>query len=106
MTNVPDWGIIESSYKKSEENRMKPNPIKAARVNVGYTQCQVAGTLGISTAAFSQKERGAKKFTAEEGVKLTRLYKLTFTQMNNMFFDGILPMDILTEADIISDKSA
>ena len=84
---------------------MKANLLKAARISVGFTQREMAEKLKISTTSFYQKEHNHNKFTLNEKVKIARAYNLTFTQMNDLLFDGILPMELLTPADLKSGKS-
>ena len=85
---------------------MKANPLKAARICMGYTQQEMGKKLGLSTSNFYKKESNPQKFTIDERVKIARLYNLTFTQMNDLLFDGMLPMDMLTESDLKPGKSA
>lgn len=79
---------------------MKPNALKAARVKLGYSQREVAKMLNMTYTQYLSRESGNAKFTNQEKAEVERLYKLSFTEMNDILFDGALPMDILTVADV------
>lgn len=51
--------------------------IKALRANVNLSQEQVAEYLGISRESYRNKENGKRKFTFEEGHKLSDLFNVS-----------------------------
>lgn len=48
--------------------------VKAARVNVGKSQKEVAGSLGLSLNAYVKKENGKRKFYVNEIVRLGEIF--------------------------------
>lgn len=55
---------------------MLPENIRNLREKLGYTQAQVAEYLGISTAAVTQYETGARPFPATVVSKLALLFSV------------------------------
>ena len=79
---------------------MKSNALKAARVRIGYSQKEAAAMLNMTYGQYMSRETGNVKFTNSEKAAGARLYKMSFTEMNDILFDGILPMNILRPSDI------
>ena len=79
---------------------MKANAVKAARIRIGYSQKEAVQMLNMKTQYYTSRENGYCKFTDQDKIAVARLFNLSFTEMNYILFDGILPMDILTEKDI------
>lgn len=50
--------------------------VKAARVNSGKTQIEVAQELGMSLVAYVRKENGHTRFYADEIFQLARIFKM------------------------------
>lgn len=65
--------------------------LKVARTRKGYTQEYVASSLGISTVAYSKKERGESGFSPEQIKTVAKVLELDQDQVNTIFFDGQLP---------------
>ncbi len=56
-----------------KKNPINLNKIRGTRVEKGLTQAQMADLLGMSTTAYSQKERGEKEFKPSELVDFSRM---------------------------------
>ena len=52
--------------------------IKAARVNAGKTQQEVADMLELSVQSYRKKEKGDRKFYIDEIVKLSAFFGIDF----------------------------
>jgi DNA-binding XRE family transcriptional regulator len=59
--------------------------LKALRAKNGLTQTDIANVVGISTAAFNQKENGIRDFTISECRKICTYFKLS---PEDIFFAG------------------
>lgn len=70
---------------------MEPREIKGARTRLGLTQQEMAAIIGCETDSYSKKERGAIKFSDREKVLVARTLGLSYQQMNDYLFDGVLP---------------
>ena len=57
------------------------NKIKRLRILNDCTQKEIAEYLEIKQNTYSLKERGDKKFTLEEGLKLAKYYNLTVEEL-------------------------
>lgn len=71
---------------------MKPLEIKGARTRLGLSQKYMAQQLNITEASYGKKERGLVGFTDPEKVTVARLLSLTAAQVNDYFFDGMMPI--------------
>ena len=71
---------------------MKPLEIKGARTRLGLSQKYMAQQLNITEASYGKKERGLVRFTDPEKVTVARLLNLTAAQVNDYFFDGMMPI--------------
>ena len=56
--------------------------VKAARVNAGFTQQEIAKRLDLSLTGYAKKESGKSKFYADEIVALSQLFN---TPVENFF---------------------
>ena len=65
--------------------------LKVARTRKGFTQEYVASSLGISTVAYSKKERGESGFSPEQIKAVAKVLEMDQDQVNTIFFDGQLP---------------
>ena len=70
---------------------MSPNKIKAKRVLKGFTQSQVAELLKMKSQTYMLKEKGKSTFTDSEKISLAIALELTLQDVNEIFFDGLLP---------------
>lgn len=70
---------------------MKPREIKGARTRLGFSQKYMAEQLDITEAAYGRKERGTVRFTDREKVIVARVLGFTAGQVNDYFFDGMMP---------------
>jgi transcriptional regulator with XRE-family HTH domain len=52
--------------------------VKAARVNAGFTQKEVAERLGLSVNGYAKKENGKAKFYVDEIMLLSELFNVSF----------------------------
>lgn len=71
---------------------MKPLEIKGARTRLGLSQKYMAQQPNITEASYGKKERGLVRFTDPEKVTVARLLSLTAAQVNDYFFDGMMPI--------------
>lgn len=71
--------------------------LKVARTRKGFTQEYVASSLGISTVAYSKKERGESGFSPEQIKAVAKVLEMDQDQVNTIFFDGQLPKSNLPE---------
>lgn len=65
--------------------------LKVARTRKKFTQEHMANCLGISTVAYSKKERGETGFSPEQIKAVAKELELDQDQVNTIFFDGQLP---------------
>jgi len=63
--------------------------VKAARVNAGLTQNDVAKKLKLSKNGYAKKENGKSKFYVNEIVQLSELFNV---KLENFFESGCLGM--------------
>lgn len=70
---------------------MKPLEIKGARTRLGLSQKHMAEQLNITEFSYGKKERGIVRFTDPEKVIVAKVLGLTAAQVNDFFFDGMLP---------------
>lgn len=71
---------------------MQIQKLKAARVQVGYTQKQLAEKLGISSKSYNRKELGLIEFKSKEIIHISILLNLTLKNVNEIFFENKLPI--------------
>lgn len=70
---------------------MKPLEIKGARTRLGLSQKYMAEQLDITEQSYGKKERGIVRFTDPEKVIVARVLGFNAGQMNDYFFDGMMP---------------
>lgn len=72
---------------------MKPgNDIKIDRIRLGYTQAYMAKALGIPQSTYSNKENDIAKFNDREKVQVASMLGWSPERMNEIFYDGVLPI--------------
>lgn len=64
--------------------------LKGKRVSQGKTQAYMGKVIGVHTSTYSGKERGNVAFTDEEIAAASNDLNLTFSELNDIFFDGNL----------------
>lgn len=79
--------------------------LKVARTRKGFTQEYVASSLGISTVAYSKKERGESGFSPEQIKAVAKVLELDQDQVNTIFFDGQLPKSNFQAGELPSGNS-
>ena len=57
------------------------NNVKEYRKKKGYTQKEIADTLKIKQASYSDKERGRRGFTVEELLQLEDILEVSISDM-------------------------
>ena len=72
---------------------MKPLEIKGARTRLGFSQKYMAEQLNIGGQSYAKKERGIVRFTDREKVIVARILGLNARQVNDFFFDGMMPTE-------------
>ena len=68
------------------------NKIRAMRKGYGFTQKYMAENLGMSVSTYQNKEKGRVRFSDKEKVSMARILQLAADQVNDIFFDGKLPI--------------
>lgn len=68
-----------------EVRKLNAIELKVARTRKGYTQEYVASSLGISTVAYSKKERGESGFSPEQIKTVAKVLELDQDQVNTIF---------------------
>ncbi len=77
---------------------MKASKLKGLRIEMGFTQSDMAAIIEKSTDTYAKKERGEVMFTPSEMCLLATALKMTFAVFNYIFFDNNLPFGN-TQAD-------
>ncbi len=71
---------------------MNVRRLKAKRVEMNVLQRDLAGRLGLTEKAMSQKECSERnRFKADEMLEIARALKMSLSEFNEIFFDGNLP---------------
>lgn len=68
------------------EIKTNTNLLKAKRVEYGYNQENMANFLNISSISYGMKERGEYDFSQTEIAILIVVLKLSFKEVNAIFF--------------------
>ena len=68
------------------------NKIRAMRKGYGFTQKYMAENLGMSVSTYQNKEKGRVRFSDREKVSMAHILQLSADQVNDIFFDGKLPI--------------
>ena len=79
--------------------------LKVARTRKKFTQEHMASSLGISTVAYSTKERGESGFSPEQIKAVAKVLELDQDQVNTIFFDGQLPKSNFRADELPSGNS-
>lgn len=66
--------------------------LEYARKRKGKSKEDMAALIGKSVVSYGKKERGEVGFSDEEKVIVARELGLTPEQVNDIFFDGSLPL--------------
>ena len=69
-------------------NRMK---LKGKRIELGYTQSDLAKLISISKAAYAYKEQCKNEFRRSEIESIANVLKLSNTDIMDIFFEIKLP---------------
>lgn len=80
--------------------------LKVERTRKGFTQEQMAKTLGVSTVSYSKKERGEVRFKPEEILLVAEALELDQDKVNAIFFDGKLPKGNVKEEELPKGNEA
>ena len=91
--------------------------LRAMRMRKGYTQHQLADTLGVSVSAVGMYERGLRKPTPELLVRLSRLFSIStdyllgiekqpvsVEEMLKQIYDSLMESDGLTYNGMVLGK--
>ena len=82
---------------------MKANKLKGKRIEMGFTQSEIADLIEKSIDAYAKKERGETGFSPTEIAILTITLMLSYAEFNEIFFDGRLPfgnfVDVPSDGD-------
>lgn len=70
---------------------MNSNEVRAAIARKGLHQTDIAKEMHMSIHSLRKKISGEVRFSDEEKIAITKILGLTYTQMNDWLFDGILP---------------
>lgn len=75
-----------------EQVKNTPRWVRGYRYAYGFSQEYMAEQLGISVASYRKKESGVSSFSDREKIVVARVLNLNQEQVNDIFFDGMLPM--------------
>ena len=70
---------------------MKPLELKACRIRNNISVHSASQALGVSEDTYRKRELGQRKMSLDEVQKLAKLYKMTYEEVNDIFFDNQLP---------------
>lgn len=82
-------------------------PLKEARRRCGYTEEAVADFLGIPISAYKQREKGRVRVSLDQCLMLSKFYRLSLQEFNDIFFKSGLPYrnsDLATYKYIMPQK--
>lgn len=85
--NLPFLQEERDDYNYREE----AFPLKVARMRSGYTEQEIADTLGIPLTAYRHREKGRVRISLEQCYTLSQLYRLSLMEFNDIFFRSELP---------------
>ncbi len=71
---------------------MNTKELRAERVRKGKSILDMATALNITRDAYSRRERGVTKFSAEQMAKVAKELELTIDKTNLIFFGNELPI--------------
>ena len=66
------------------------NKLRGKRVELGFSQEELAKLLSINPVTYQRKESGVREFTSSELSKLGSILKLTLREVNDIFFGNTL----------------
>lgn len=66
--------------------------LEYARKRKGRTKEEMAALIGKSVVSYCKKERGVVCFSDREKIIITKELNLSAEQVNDIFFDGNLPI--------------
>lgn len=67
------------------------SPLKEARLRSGYSEEEVAEALGIKPSAYHAREKGGTRISLDQCYILSKLYRLSLQEFNDIFFASRLP---------------
>jgi len=82
-------------------------PLMEARKRAGLTEEAVAAELNLPVSAYRQREKGKVQITVAECAALSKLFKLSLPEFNDIFFRSTLPYrkpDLVALTHIIPQK--
>ena len=62
--------------------------LKSKRILFNMTQEDIAKKLSINLKSYNLKENGKREFTLDEAKKISNLFELNLTEVNDIFFDS------------------
>lgn len=70
---------------------MNSNLLKSKRIFKGLLQRKAAEKLSLTEKTYNHKENGKVEFKANEILTISTILDLTMKDVNEIFFDNILP---------------
>lgn len=70
---------------------MNSNLLKSKRIFKGLLQRKAAEKLNLTEKTYNHKENGKVEFKANEILTISTILDLTMKDVNEIFFDNILP---------------
>lgn len=67
------------------------SPLKEARLRSGYSEEEAAEALGIKPSAYRSREKGSVRISLDQCYTLSKLYRLSLQEFNDIFFRSGLP---------------
>ena len=83
-------------------------PLKEARAQAGLSAEEVANTLGLPVPGYKKREDGRVRITLEQCRTLSKMFGLSMTEFNDVFFRSGLPFgkeDLASFTSIIPQKA-
>jgi len=82
---------FSQDYDENYNFRDAAYPLKEARQRAGYSEEEVAEKLGITIPAYKAREKGRVNPSLEQCYTLSKLYSLSLSEFNDIFFRSGLP---------------
>lgn len=85
--------MLNYNYRMvSEVMKINGNLLKSKRALYDLTQKNIAETIGTTEKTYNHKEQGKVDFKPNEIISISNKLKLTLEDINQIFFDGNLPI--------------
>ena len=102
-----DRGCTRRVQQAKHHKRISVKPCKA-RTQAGLSAEEVANTLGLPVPGYKKREDGRVRITLEQCRTLSKMFGLSMTEFNDVFFRSGLPFgkeDLASFTSIIPQKA-